>query len=68
VRELTPLEQQSWGMCLRAAALRFWLSRLTTQQHQAEAIAKDPMAALVTTEKDPMEYFLKLVSHRETEY
>jgi hypothetical protein len=26
------------------------------------------MAALVTTEKDPMEYFLKLVSHRETEY
>lgn len=68
VRELTPLEQQSWGLCLRGAALRFWLSRLVTQQHQAEMIAKDPMAALVTTEKDPMEYFLKLVSHRETEY
>jgi homoserine kinase type II len=68
VRELTELEQTSWGMCLRAAALRFWLSRLVTQQHQAEVIAKDPMAALVTTEKDPMEYFLKLVSHRETEY
>jgi hypothetical protein len=31
-------------------------------------IAEDPMAALVTTEKDPMEYFLKLVCHRETEY
>jgi len=68
VRELTQLEQQSWGMCLRAAALRFWLSRLVTQQHQAEMIAKDPMAALVTTEKDPMEYFLKLVRHRDTEY
>jgi homoserine kinase type II len=68
VRELTELEQTSWGMCLRAAALRFWLSRLVTQQHQAEVIARDPMAALVTTEKDPMEYFLKLVSHRETEY
>lgn len=68
VRELTPLEQQSWGLCLRGAALRFWLSRLVTQQHQAEVIARDPMAALVTTEKDPMEYFLKLVSHRETQY
>ncbi len=68
VRELTPLEQQSWGLCLRGASLRFWLSRLVTQQHQAEMIAKDPMAALVTTEKDPMEYFLKLVRHRDTEY
>jgi homoserine kinase type II len=68
VRELTELEQQTWGMCLRAAALRFWLSRLITQQHQAEAIAKDPMAALVTITKDPMEYFLKLVRHRETQY
>ena len=68
VRELTTLEQQAWGMCLRAAALRFWLSRMMTQQHQAEAIAKDPMAALVTTTKDPMEYFLKLVRHRETQY
>ena len=68
VRELTPLEQQSWGLCLRGASLRFWLSRLVTQQHQAEVVAKDPMAALVTTEKDPMEYFLKLVRHRDTEY
>jgi homoserine kinase type II len=68
VRELTELEQQTWGMCLRAAALRFWLSRLITQQHQAAAIAKDPMAALVTITKDPMEYFLKLVRHRETQY
>jgi len=68
VRELTPLEQQSWGLCLRGASLRFWLSRLVTQQHQAKVIANDPMSALVTTEKDPMEYFLKLVRHRDTEY
>jgi len=68
VRELTEVEQQAWGLCLRGAALRFWLSRLVTQQHQAEVIAQDPMAALVTTEKDPMEYFLKLVRHRDTEY
>jgi hypothetical protein len=26
------------------------------------------MAALVTTIKDPMEYFLKLVRHRDTRY
>lgn len=68
VRKLTELEQESWGMCLRAAALRFWLSRLLTQQHQAGVVAKDPMEALVTTIKDPMEYFLKLVRHRETQY
>jgi homoserine kinase type II len=68
VRVLTEVEQRAWGMCLRGAALRFWLSRLLTQQHQAEVVAKDPMAALVTTEKDPMEYFLKLVRHRSTEY
>lgn len=68
VRALTEQEQQAWGMCLRGAALRFWLSRLMTQQHQADVAAQDPMAALVTTTKDPMEYFLKLMRHRETQY
>lgn len=67
-RELTEQEQSAWGMCLRAAALRFWLSRLVTQQHQADLISNDPLAALITTIKDPMEYFLKLMRHRETNY
>lgn len=65
VRALTEEELGAWNMCLRAAALRFWLSRLWTQQIQQKAREADPFADLTTTEKDPMEYFLKLLRHRD---
>lgn len=48
LRQLEPEEVQIWSIMLQAAALRFWLSRLLTQEHQqlhpdANAITKDPV-------------------------
>lgn len=47
LRKLEPKEIELWPTLLQAAALRFWLSRLLTQEHQqqhpnANAITKDP--------------------------
>ena len=58
VRPLTDAEKQLWSTALRAAALRFWLSRLLTQRLQA----RQPGAVMIT--KDPNEYRIKLSLRR----
>lgn len=46
-----------WGVMLRRAALRFWLLRLLSQYFQQDSSVKNV--------KDPTEYELKLILHRE---
>lgn len=54
VRPFTALEQQHWPLVLRAAALRFWLSRLLTRQQQ------QAQGGELALQKDPMEFMHKL--------
>lgn len=56
-RELTPLECQHWQLVLRAAALRFYLSRLYDWVH--------PRAGDVVHVKDPAQYRRILEWHRD---
>lgn len=56
VRPLEPLEKQSWQTQLRAAALRFWLSRL---QHQLY-----PRSGAITQQKDPLIFRQLLCQYR----
>ena len=57
-RELTPAEIQAWPLVLRAAALRFWLSRLWDWTF--------PRAGDVVHIKDPDQYRRILQQHRQT--
>ncbi len=56
-RELSEAERQHWPLLLRAAALRFWLSRLYDWTF--------PREGDVVHVKDPDQYRRILVHHRE---
>jgi homoserine kinase type II len=57
LRPLEPLEKQHWPVMLRAAALRFWLSRL---EHQCY-----PRPGEITQQKDPLVFRDILLQHRQ---
>src|SRR5690554_7335061 len=59
VRQITNTEESAWGTMLRAAALRFWLGRLETQQLQASYQGE------LALQKSPEEYRLKLVMRQQ---
>jgi homoserine kinase type II len=60
LRPLEPLEQRHWPILLRAAALRFWLSRL---EHQCY-----PRPGDITQQKDPLTFRRILLQHRQQTY
>ena len=57
VRPLEPSEKQNWPVQLRAAALRFWLSRL---EHQVY-----PRPGTITQQKDPLIFRQLLRQYRQ---
>jgi homoserine kinase type II len=60
LRPLEPLEKQHWPIALRAAALRFWLSRLEYQCY--------PRPGEITQQKDPLVFRRILLQHRQQTY
>ncbi|WP_027159640.1 homoserine kinase [Methylobacter luteus] len=56
LRPLEPMERQRWPLMLRAAALRFWLSRLQHRLH--------PRPGEITQQKDPLVFRELLEQHR----
>ncbi|WP_031437373.1 homoserine kinase [Methylobacter tundripaludum] len=60
LRPLEPQEKQHWPILLRAAALRFWLSRL---EHQCY-----PRPGEITQQKDPLIFRRILLQHRQQTY
>ncbi len=60
LRPLEPVEKQHWPVLLRAAALRFWLSRL---EHQCY-----PRPGEITQQKDPLVFRHILQQHRQQTY
>ncbi len=59
VRDLRPEEIEALPLLARGAALRFLLTRLYDWLHQVEGALVKP--------KDPMEFFAKMLFHREVE-
>ena len=57
LRPLTPAEKQHWPILLRAAALRFWLSRLEHQLY--------PRPGDLIQQKDPLVFKRLLLQHRQ---
>lgn len=60
LRALEPPEKQHWPILLRAAALRFWLSRLEHQYY--------PRPGDITQQKDPSVFRGILLQHRQQTY
>lgn len=60
LRPLQPLEKQYWPALLRAAALRFWLSRLAYRFY--------PRSGEITQQKDPLVFRRILLQHRQQSY
>ncbi len=60
LRPLEPLEKQHWLAMLRAAALRFWLSRLEHQYY--------PRPGEIIQQKDPLVFRNILLQHRQQTY
>lgn len=57
MRPLEPSEKQNWPIQLRAAALRYWLSRLEHQLY--------PRAGAITQQKDPLVFRQLLWQYRQ---
>lgn len=62
VRPLNDNEKHNWPTMLRAASLRFWLSRLSYQQACRQQFNKE---AQLTLDKDPDVLKYLLIKHRE---
>ena len=62
VRPLNDNEKQNWSTMLRAASLRFWLSRLSHQQANDHQLKQE---AELIPDKDPDVLKYLLIKHRE---
>lgn len=62
VRPLNDNEKNSWPTILRAAALRFWLSRLTYQESRQQQLNRN---SEITPDKDPDVLKYLLLKHRD---